>query len=59
MSKPIQLRIRGTDTVRSKFRQACAKFDLEYGEMALNAAKFVMENEEQFRRFVYEEERSR
>lgn len=59
MSNPPRIKIRCSKKVRSKWRQACGKFDLTYAEMALNAAKFAMENEDEFRRFVYGEERKR
>lgn len=59
MSEPIRIRIRCTEKVRSKWREACAKFDLTYAEMAIAAARFAIENEEEFRRYVYEEERRR
>jgi hypothetical protein len=59
MSEPVRIRVRCGERVRKEWRKACGYFDLTYAEMALHAARFIMENEEDFRRFVYEDEKSR
>jgi hypothetical protein len=57
MSDPIRIQIRGSEEVRREWQAARGRFDLTHGEMALEAALFAIENEQQFRRHLQADER--
>lgn len=59
MADKVRIRIRCPEVVREKWRKAAGQFDLTYGELAMYAAKFVLENEREFRRFINKESRRR
>jgi len=56
MAEPPRLRIRCTEQVKNRYAEAASAFGMTYGEFAVNAAKFILANRKDFRRFVYEEE---
>jgi hypothetical protein len=51
MSNPIQIQIRGTDSVREWWMQAKGQFDMTHGELAIAMCKFVLQRNGEFRRF--------
>jgi hypothetical protein len=57
MSRRVRIQIRGREEVRQEWEAARGQFDLTHGEMALEMALFVMENEQQFRRHLQADER--
>jgi hypothetical protein len=59
MTEPVRIRIRCAEKVRRKWREACAVVDMDYGELAYYAAKYILENRDDFRKFMHSEERSR
>jgi len=57
MSNPVKVRIRGTDDMREWWMKAKGTFDLTHGELALEGAKFLLENKREFRRHLQSDER--
>lgn len=58
MSNPIQIRIRGDDSVREWWLKTKAEFDMTYGRLAVELCKFALSRKEEFRRQLGSEERS-
>lgn len=59
MGKKPRLQVRCEEETKNKYAQASDKFGMSYGEFALFVSLFVMENEDDFRRFVTRQERKR
>lgn len=57
MSNPVRIRIRCTEAVRKAWEKARGEFDMTHAELAYNAAKFILQNPGEFRRFCDGEER--
>jgi hypothetical protein len=57
MSRRVRIQIRGDKKVRQEWEAARGRFDLTHGEMALEVARFVVKNEQEFRRHLQADER--
>jgi len=57
MSKPVRIRVRGTESVREWWMKAKGTFDLTHAQLALEGARFLLENEQEFRRHLQSDER--
>lgn len=58
MSNPIQIRIRGTEEVREKWKHAQAVFDVTYATLAIEMCKFVLDRRDEFERQLNSEDRT-
>lgn len=56
MANPVQLRIRGSEDVREKFKQVEGKVDPDtYGDLVVSMCEFILENESEFKRYATRE----
>lgn len=58
MSKPVRIRIRCAKRVRELWMETKGKFDLSHAEFAMEAAQFIQEHENEFRRHLQSEGRT-
>jgi len=52
MSNPIQIQIRGTDSVRELWMKTKGVYDMTHAELAIAMCRFVLQREGEFRRFA-------
>lgn len=57
--EPVRIQIRCSEGTKQDWDKAAGAFGLTYGELAATAAKFALENDSDFRKFLRKEERRR
>jgi hypothetical protein len=57
MSRPIQIQIRGEDSVRQKWMEAKGQFDMTHAELAVALCRFALQRKGDFRRSMQGEDR--
>lgn len=59
MPDPVRIQVRCSEDTANKYGEAASAFGLTYGAFAWLAANYVLENRDDFKRFIHEEGRRR